>query len=248
MGNKTNAVVRDLVGATPGKLYERALSHIPSYSGPYELGHATSLLLSALIEIGSQNFDTAWLLIGHAVRITCLLLRPTKEQPQEDRRGKRVSWACFILDSFVSAHLNMQPHLKRFHLDELGPIDEDGIDEWHAWVGIRGFGSGAEGNSRSPVHALSTFNRLAMLASILNDAVTSRQHHGQTRIPLELQQWRSSLPESCNFAYLGPRKLKGSPSPPLLHLGMAYAYVGKICLSEANTIATSEVSHFESLA
>ncbi|KAL0265024.1 hypothetical protein SLS55_000981 [Diplodia seriata] len=131
----------------PGDIYNIARSLIPSEQGSHELGHVKALLLLALVNIGANMSRAAWFLIGYAARLAFVLGLHNAFQPQgrfhgnEDQspRGKHVFLACFALDTIVSAHLGREPFMRRDHVDRVGLIAEDGLEEWHPWVGCPDF-------------------------------------------------------------------------------------------------------------
>ncbi|KAL1616737.1 hypothetical protein SLS56_011303 [Neofusicoccum ribis] len=164
----------------PGDIYDTARSLIPAEQGSHEVGHVKALLLLALINIGANMSRAAWLLIGYAARLSFVLglhnTFPTQGRfhgsEDQNPRGKHVFLACFALDTIVSAHLGREPFMRREHVDRIGLIAEDGLEEWHPWVGCPDFKpstSNPAQYNRSPVHTISTFNHIVRILTIVND-------------------------------------------------------------------------------
>ncbi|GME63978.1 hypothetical protein GTA08_BOTSDO05772 [Neofusicoccum parvum] len=164
----------------PGDIYDTARSLIPAEQGSHEVGHVKALLLLALINIGANMSRAAWLLIGYAARLSFVLglhnTFPTQGRfhgsEDQNPRGKHVFLACFALDTIVSAHLGREPFMRREHVDRIGLIAEDGLEEWHPWVGCPDFKpstSNPAQYNRSPVHTISTFNHIIRILTIVND-------------------------------------------------------------------------------
>ncbi|KAL1613517.1 hypothetical protein SLS54_010524 [Diplodia seriata] len=151
----------------PGDIYNIARSLIPSEQGSHELGHVKALLLLALVNIGANMSRAAWFLIGYAARLAFVLGLHNAFQPQgrfhgnEDQspRGKHVFLACFALDTIVSAHLGREPFMRRDHVDRVGLIAEDGLEEWHPWVGCPDF----KPSSSNPAQFADAFGTPALL-------------------------------------------------------------------------------------
>ncbi|THC88488.1 hypothetical protein EYZ11_012067 [Aspergillus tanneri] len=174
--------------------YSVSLSLIPSEADRYELGHVQALLLLTLVNIGLEDWTTALLLSGQAVRmaISMGLGAPTDFRLSEERRqGKVVFLGCFVIDSLLSFRL----------------LEEDGLEEWNSWTDILPPAGTKLGNNpprRGPLLALSCFNRLVELASVLNkisrDAITGVSAHiFAQQLVLELKQWDERLPLGCRL-------------------------------------------------
>ncbi|OMP82027.1 Quinic acid utilization activator [Diplodia seriata] len=215
----------------PGDIYNIARSLIPSEQGSHELGHVKALLLLALVNIGANMSRAAWFLIGYAARLAFVLGLHNAFQPQgrfhgnEDQspRGKHVFLACFALDTIVSAHLGREPFMRRDHVDRVGLIAEDGLEEWHPWVGCPDFkpsSSNPAQYNRSPVHTISTFNHIIRLLSIVNDvSVGVLDGHS---VSMHLQQWITSLPPT--FKSVQSSQLPPAPTPTLFSLRLIYLW------------------------
>lgn len=220
----------------PDILYAVARSLIPPENGHYEIGHIQALLILSMVKFGRQDWFTAWFLIGYAIRIALHLGldRPSTGESKEaaDRksnaRRKHVFLGCFVLETLIASRTNRLPQLRKEDAARIGTVDEDGLEEWHPWedlAGLRPQGTSRDSFRRGPLHALSTFNRLVSLLSILNDLC--RCKHSQTATPSklesiaqDLQRWVSELPKSCHVSL--PPKLSTQSAPHLLGLHIAY--------------------------
>lgn len=49
--------------------YSRARKLIPVVDGEYELGHVQASLILAILKVGQKDWKSAWILVGHAIRI-----------------------------------------------------------------------------------------------------------------------------------------------------------------------------------
>ncbi|KAL1885395.1 hypothetical protein Plec18167_000888 [Paecilomyces lecythidis] len=209
---------------------------IPQESESYGLGHIQALLLLSLIKLGQRKWHAAWTLIGHAVRIALYLkldqpsfsiLKDVSDGKANGRR-KHIFLACFALETLVASETGNLPYLSRSEAVAVGPLDEDGLEEWHPWEDmstIRPERTSSELPRREPLHALSTFNHLISLLCILNDLCRRRRDRLTTLAQLELivhdlQRWLSDLPAKY---HVQPQADPSYQLPPhLLCLHIAY--------------------------
>ncbi|CEJ58878.1 hypothetical protein PMG11_07523 [Penicillium brasilianum] len=234
--NSANAAdLSDQFTLSPLRMYDMSRKLIPSEIGPYELGHVQALLILSLIKFGQQQWTAAWMLVGHAVRIaqTLGLDRPSFTNPSTSPdkqlgRAKHVFLGCFVLETLIAEHTSQCPSLRKDDLARVGAISEDGLEEWHPWedqTAFRPTQSSRASMQRGPLHALSTFNRLVSLVSILNDLCYYKQDPTISRsqlesLELQLQRWASALPKSCRVDLQNrPVRL---PSPHIFGLEMTY--------------------------
>lgn len=177
-----------------------------------ELGHAQALLLHSLIQSGSSDFKSAWIILGHAIRAallvdSSLLSKTGNFNRPTDLSSKRIQHlliGCFILDTILSANLHKIPMLKVEHFSCLGLLLEDSLEEWHPWEGCTGFGSQAAASSmaRVPSHSLSIFNQLSRLMRVLSGHISDERtiaRHSETSILPQLDQWSTMLPPDCKL-------------------------------------------------
>lgn len=197
---------------SPKQLYATAKSLLPEEEGVHDIGHVQALLILSLIKLGQQEWTAAWMLVGHAVRISqCLrfdrpasTLPPNGDAVKGSGRTKHVLLGCFVLETVIAMQTDQVPSLRKSDLIKIGPINEDGLEEWHPWedqTGLRPVESSRGNFHRGPLHALSTFNRLISLVCILNDVCCLKQSTTGSALQLEalerqLQIWISALPKS----------------------------------------------------
>ncbi|KAL4894077.1 fungal-specific transcription factor domain-containing protein [Aspergillus ambiguus] len=205
----------------PNQLYTTTVNLVPT-DGIYSVGHVQALLILSLVKIGQQDWPAAWRLVGRAVRIfQCLELDISSNAASKGReygagRTKHVLLGCFVLETLVALRTGNPPSLRKECLSRAGPIDEDGLEEWHPWEDQTGFRPVEQGRApfhRGPLHALSTFNRLVSLMCILNDfccltfdSITPTQLESLQR---QLQLWVTALPRSYRVDLQG-----GKPASP----------------------------------
>ncbi|GIK06785.1 hypothetical protein Aspvir_002437 [Aspergillus viridinutans] len=220
--------------ATTKEYYTIARSLIPSETARYELGHVQALLLLTLVNIGLEEWTAAWLLSGQAVRMAIsknLGSLADIRRSDELRQGKAVFLGCFVVDSLLSFRIARRPCMHPRDLTTVGLLEEDGLEEWNSWADVLPGKGTAQGRTprRGPLLALSCFNRLVELASVLNkiarDAVGGPNAHTfAQQLVLELKQWDDRLPLGCRL--IGPESIyperHSSLLPHQTYLGLTY--------------------------
>lgn len=213
--------------------YGVARSLIPSEKDRFELGHVQALLLLALVNTGLEDWTAAWLLSGQAVRMAVAMGLGTSPagRPDDLRQGRAVFLGCFVIDSLLSFRLNHCPALSANDISSIGLLEEDGLEEWNSWADVLA-PTGARGQNaprRGPLQALSCFNRLVELATVLNkisrnlsmgyEAATFAQ-----QLVMDLKQWDDGLPLACRL--IGPESIYPERHSALLphqsYLGLLY--------------------------
>ncbi|KAL1997689.1 hypothetical protein VTN02DRAFT_1051 [Thermoascus thermophilus] len=103
----------------------------------------------------------------------------------------------------------------------VGLLEEDGREEWDPWVDVLAPGGrvddGHNPPRRGPLLALSGFNRLVELASVLNRLAREPSLTDPAplrRILLDLRRWEDRLPRGCRL--IGPDSLFPERHPTLL--------------------------------
>lgn len=150
------------INPSPADIFDTARKLIPSESGPFQVQHCRALLLLCLVSLGRDDWESAWLLVGFAVRV--LLVVRTQSPPDDERlrpRMRALLVACFIVDTIVSMRHNVPAHLKPDDIADL-PLPEDGQDQWEPWTPCEGLGGehAMLQTLRNPAYPLSTFNHL----------------------------------------------------------------------------------------
>jgi hypothetical protein len=192
---------------TAERMYANARVLIPDEEGVFELGHVQALLVLALANMGNGHLSRAWLLIGQAVRIAVDmgLSRPSDDilmALKAPSRTKHVFLGCFILDTVIAARLGYRPHLRSEDVDQVGPVEEEGLDEWDPWTDCLAV-CRTSSASQVPASVLSNFNRLVKVIQILNDAVcesdSPRTAQSSTELLEKLHAWSQSQPSLLQF-------------------------------------------------
>ncbi|KAJ5086272.1 hypothetical protein NUU61_007579 [Penicillium alfredii] len=215
--------------------YALSRSLIPSEKERYELGHIQALLLLTLVNMGLEDWTAAWLLSGQAVRmaIAMELGVMTDARPSDGmRQSKAVFLGCFVVDSLLSFRLSRCPSVPPSDLAAVGLLEEDGLEEWNSWVDVLPTMGAAQGKTpprRGPLLALSCFNRLVELASVLNKISRNVSTGFQPaafaqQLVMDLKQWDDSLPLGCRL--IGPESIYPERHSALLphqsYLGLTY--------------------------
>ncbi|KAJ5684830.1 transcriptional regulator family: Fungal Specific TF [Penicillium maclennaniae] len=215
--------------------YSVARSLIPSENERYELGHIQALLLLTLVNMGLEDWTAAWLLSGQAVRMAVAMglgsFSDTRRS-EEVKQGKAVFLGCFVADSMLSFRLSRCPAMSSSDLATVGLLEEDGLEEWNSWVDVlppTGASQGKNPPRRGPLLALSCFNRLVELASVLNKTARnlSMGYKADTfaqQLVIDLKQWDDNLPLGCRL--VGPESIYPERHSALLphqsYLGLTY--------------------------
>lgn len=172
---------------TAERMYSQARSLIPNEEGSLDIGHVQALLILSLANMGMSYFGRAWSLIGQAVRIAVELELDQSSDivssSKSKSRSKHVFLGCFAIDTLISARMNRRPHLRSNDLDNIGLVNQDGLEEWDPWTDCLTVRRSTAGSSRVPASILSTFNQLIQVLKILNEAAC---------LPGELNQLQAS--------------------------------------------------------
>ncbi|KAL8305491.1 hypothetical protein RB597_003712 [Gaeumannomyces tritici] len=198
----------------PAEAYCTARRLMPSDNGPFQTSHINALLLLSLVNLGSDNVVTAWMLIGNAVRIALSLgLGQVETHAALPEKHRRAFMGCFILDTIVSARTGWPQHLRSDTLARLSPPMDD-IDEWQPWQPCRGIGPGAEPQARGiplPAQALSSFRLMCDLCRALSTSASPN-----TAAPTQIAV--DSAYQHRSFVLAGTQPPSQIPSPYLLRL------------------------------
>lgn len=216
--------------------YSIAQSLIPSENEHHELGHVQALLLLTLVNIGLEEWTAAWLMSGKAVRMAISMDLGTitnTRRSEELRQGKATFLGCFVVDSLLSFRLSRRPCMHPRDLSPVGLLEEDGLEEWNSWPDVllpTGAAQTKNPPRRGPLLALSCFNRLVELASVLNKVARDcsagpNSHAFAQQMVLELKQWDDHLPLGCRL--IGAESIYPERHSALLphqsYLGLVYA-------------------------
>lgn len=123
----------------------------------YERGHIRALLVLTLLSISSQAWQSAWLEVGLAVRLTLYRLAQA-DRNTGDRADKPIlQLAAFVIEHTVAHQLDLLPHMRSESIQGFNTLDEDGLEEWAPWTDPT---SPLNGSAKAPSKAFSTFNAL----------------------------------------------------------------------------------------
>ncbi|KAF2165828.1 hypothetical protein M409DRAFT_24115 [Zasmidium cellare ATCC 36951] len=125
------------------------------------LGHVKTLLILGLVDLLNATLLPAWLTIGSAVRLMAHLT--SQENTGSSLIGDRVKHtylAAFVLESTIASQTGALAHLKPEDITSVGPVEEDGLDEWSPWQDP----ANESGSQKSPARSISTFNELVRMA------------------------------------------------------------------------------------
>ncbi|ETN39306.1 uncharacterized protein HMPREF1541_05529 [Cyphellophora europaea CBS 101466] len=179
-GSTSEDTVEHARFSVPGVLDFTSLfaNEIPTMSKLQDLGYVQALLVLSITRITSGSVEEAWLLVGQAMRLAMLRIKSVNSVTQGMPRAThnlqdahhRALLACMVLDTLCAVALGQQPLFPISLLDLLGPIDEDGIEEWEP-------SDESSNSARAPALMLSTFNRLVCavksLYLVLRDTQTT---------------------------------------------------------------------------
>lgn len=200
---------------TPKQLYDVARSLIPSELGSFDLGHVKALLNLAIFSIAQSLTEAAWFLVGCASRV---LENVDQVSLIPSTRRMHVFGGCLVLDSMLALQLGRRPYFRKSDIEQLGRIDEDGLEEWQPWSG----GSSASlQQSRTPLLAFSSFRHLLDILDIL----VTNELASASGLPIQdiiqrLGDWKAALPPKLD--YLQSEITPTPPTPPAVLLQLTY--------------------------
>jgi hypothetical protein len=186
----------ELLSARPMELYEVAKSIIPSELDRFDIGHIRALLNLVVFNMSRMLTGSAWLLVGYASRA---LENMDQLTLMASSRHKHVYYGCLLLDGTLAFQLSRRPHFTKGDLEHLGPIDEDGLEEWQPWSGFSG---PAHAGRMTPLLSLSTFNNVLDLIDILvSIGKRPKRHPYQDEAVQRLEKWRTCLPTKLSASF-----------------------------------------------
>ena len=205
---------------TAERMYAQARALIPNEETPLDLGHVQALLILTLANLGMDNIERSWSLIGQAVR--AVLVIHTKQKRSADQslqpksRNKHVFLGCFVLDTLVSARIGQKPHMRSVDIDSVGLLEEDGLEEWDPWTDCLNVRKSIIGNARVPAAILSTFNNLVKILQVLNDAICTGNidAHASTELLAQLQTWTTKQESPSHWDIDNPDAIANIPLLP----------------------------------
>ncbi|KAJ0425644.1 hypothetical protein BJY00DRAFT_308377 [Aspergillus carlsbadensis] len=201
----------------------------------FKLGDIQALLILTLFYLSKGNIQSAWILLGQAVRMLVVI------QPSQQEHGRFVNTfhACSFLDCVTSSLMNRAPSLSFEELSTLKQVDEDGVEEWDSWnIRIQGDLMQPRSTPRGPLRSLSILNQLSRFAQLMSRALYCPVETQVTHIIFsEIQEFRTAI-ES-----LYPYRGLDSATPPLmtLHLTGAFTLLSALHRFEPKDSASAEL-------
>jgi hypothetical protein len=150
----------------------------------FEKGHIRALLVLALLSITSQAWQSAWLEVGLAVRLTLYRLAQTDRNTGDRAEKPILQLAAFVIEHTVAHQLALLPHMRSDSIQAFNTLDEDGLEEWAPWTDPT---SPLSGSAKAPSKAFSTFNALVHELRVADEFQTPGNHaknHPRTVIAL----------------------------------------------------------------
>jgi hypothetical protein len=150
----------------------------------FEKGHIRALLVLALLSITSQAWQSAWLEVGLAVRLTLYRLGQTDRNTGDRAEKPILQLAAFVIEHTVAHQLALLPHMRSDSIQAFNTLDEDGLEEWAPWTDPT---SPLSGSAKAPSKAFSTFNALVHELRVADEFQTPGNHaknHPRTVIAL----------------------------------------------------------------
>ena len=201
---------------SPRQFYDLARSLIPNELGAFDLGHVKALLNLAIFDISQSLTEAAWVLVGCASRV---LENVDRISLIPSTRRMHVFGGCFVLDSMLALQLGRRPYFRKRDIEQLGRIDEDGLEEWQPWSG--GPNSASLQQSRTPLLAFSSFRHLIDVLDMLLTSEFASVVGMEAQDTLQrLHDWKSALPPKLD--YLQSESIPTPSTPPAVLLQLAY--------------------------
>ncbi|KAI0144452.1 hypothetical protein GGR57DRAFT_330643 [Xylariaceae sp. FL1272] len=214
----------------PGELYRVARKLIPLEHELFAVRHVNALLLLTLVNIGCDDLQTAWLLMGVASRMS-LSLRLNESCTSKIRQSSHTYMGCFILDTLISARLGLVPHLRADMAQVALPGLDNDLDEWQPWMACSDFGPSRQTGhpSRMPSHSVSSFRLLHGIHQALSRRLWDAPQASLQPVDAFLSALQNAVSQngaekSLSSCILSGERLTGqSPSTHLLRLSFLSA-------------------------
>jgi hypothetical protein len=205
----------------------------------FEKGHIRALLVLALLSITSQAWQSAWLEVGLAVRLTLYRLAQTDRNTGDRAEKPILQLAAFVIEHTVAHQLALLPHMRSDSIQAFNTLDEDGLEEWAPWTDPT---SPLSGSAKAPSKAFSTFNALVHELRVADEFQTPGNHaknHPRTVIAL--------LDNACKKDHrTQPSKLAANMRSPELRTAMPpNGFQPQDLLSVANTMSLGATGQLE---
>lgn len=205
----------------------------------FEKGHIRALLVLALLSISSQAWQSAWLEVGLAVRLTLYRLGQTDRNTGDRAEKPILQLAAFVIEHTVAHQLALLPHMRSDSIQAFNTLDEDGLEEWAPWTDPT---SPLNGSAKAPSKAFSTFNALVHELRVADEFQTPGNHaknHPRTVIAL--------LDNACKKDHrTQPSKLAANMRSPELRNAMPpNGFQPQDLMNIANTVSSGVTGQLE---
>lgn len=134
----------------------------------YTVSHLRAMINLALIDAGAGRLLATWLRVEMVVSLL-LFFRALTKLDTTDKWIRHLHLATFIVEQAIALRLSIPSHLPTQCAQDIGYVDEDGIDEWAPWINpldsIR-----RDSQIRGPARAFSTFNELVRYTMHISQA------------------------------------------------------------------------------
>ena len=180
----------------PSEIYATARNLVPNEDGSYGLGHINALLFLTMINIGQNNNQRAYMLVGMAIRLVAAL--NLHEVPVEDQhffQKQYVIACCFILETLVCAVLGRIKHLKSSQIRPRLPFQADLPDEYEHWISCPSMDTrgGTGSTTYPPAQSYSALTQIYRFFRLLDHAMEQPVQDPKHAL--------AALAESVDYAY-----------------------------------------------
>jgi hypothetical protein len=198
----------------PKQLYDTTRSLIPEELGSFDLGHVKALLNLSIFNIAQSLIEAAWLLVGCASRVLEIV---DNSSLIPSARRMHVFGGCLILDSMLALQLGRRPYFSKSDIEQLGRIDEDGLEEWQPWLGSSN--TPIMQQSRVPLLAFSSFRHLLDVLDILISVETcSTSGSSLQEAAQRIGDWKALIPPKLEYLRSDPVSTPLTPPAVLLQM------------------------------
>jgi hypothetical protein len=199
---------------TPKQLYDTTRSLIPGELGSFDLGHVKALLNLSIFDIAQSLTEAAWVLVGCASRVLEIV---DNSSLIPSARRMHIFGGCLVLDGMLALQLGRRPYFSKSDIEQLGRIDEDGLEEWQPWLGSSH--APMLQQSRVPLLAFSSFRHLMDVLDILIGAeVPSSSGSSIQEAAQRIRDWEVLIPPKLEYLRSGPASTPLTPPAVLLQI------------------------------
>ena len=199
---------------TSKQLYDTTRLLIPGELGSFDLGHIKALLNLSIFNIAQSLTEAAWLLVGCASRVLEIV---DNSSLIPSARRMHVFGGCLVLDGMLALQLGRRPYFSKSEIEQLGRIDEDGLEEWQPWSGSSH--TQMLQQSRVPLLAFSSFRHLLNVLDILIGVeVPSSLSYPVQEAAQRIRDWEALIPPKLEYLRSDSASTPLTPPAVLLQL------------------------------